>query len=201
MKQYLKIALAAIIIAASGSPSATNLSFTGSLANDSAVPIFSFTLGSSSTVTVRTWSYAGGTNAAGTLIAAGGFDPIVSLFFGAGNSALLINASDDGLGVAVDPVTGFAHDSLLGPLVLPAGAYLVALSEFDNFANGPTFGDGFLGFSGVSPFDGRTGRYAVDILGLNLATVPEPATLALLAIGLAAVGSRRRRRSEIVVPN
>ena len=194
MKRFFRAAIAAAVLATSGvSALAANFSFTGNLAGDNAVELFSFTLAAPSDVTLRTWSYAGGTNAAGDLIAAGGFDPIVSLFFGAGSPALLIDANDDGLGVPVDPGTGFAFDSLLESFALPAGVYTVALSQFANFANGPTLGDGFLG-TGNLDFDGRTSAWALDILGPDsAASVPLPGTLALFMLGLAAAGVTRRR--------
>lgn len=194
MKRFLRAAIAAAFLAtSSASALAANISFSGNLAGDNDVALFSFTLAAPSDVALRTWSYAGGANAAGNLIAAGGFDPIVSLFSGSGSPALLIGANDDGIGVAVDPSTGNAFDSLLETFLLPAGLYTVALSEFDNFANGPTFGDGFLGAGNLN-FDGRTSAWALDILGVDSANVvPLPGTVALFMLGLAAVGATRRR--------
>jgi hypothetical protein len=197
MKQFLKAVIAAAILATSSvSALAANFSFSGNLAGDNDVAFLAFTLASPSDVTLRTWSYAGGTNAAGDLIAAGGFDPIVSLFYGTGGPALLIGANDDGLGVPIDPGTGFAYDSLLESFALPAGMYTVALSQFANFANGPTLGDGFLG-AGNFNFDGRTSAWALDILGADSASVPLPGTLALLMLGLAAARVTRRRPPRI----
>lgn len=194
MKRVLQIAVAALLAAAaSGSPSAlaANVSFAGDLAGDDSVQLFSFTLASDTVVTLRTWSYAGGTNAAGSSIAAGGFDPIVSLFSGLGPGAILIDASDDGAGVAVDPTTGDAFDSLLDSVALTAGSYTVALSQFANFANGPTLADGFLG-GGNLGFDGRSSAWALDLLGVDAAgQLPLPATLALALLGLAGIAAGR----------
>ena len=198
MKRLLTAAFAAAVLAAgSGAALAANVSFTGNLASDNDVQLFSFTLAADADVTLRTWSYAGGMNAGGSAIGAGGFDPIVSLFSGLGGAALLIGANDDGTGVAVDPSTGFAFDSLLEVLALPAGTYTVALSEFDNFANGPTLDDGFLG-NNVQGFDGRSAAWALDILGVDAASrIPEPTSLALALFGLAAAGAgaANRRRA------
>ena len=185
MKRFFMAAIAATVLATSSLPALGNLSLSGNLAGDNDVAFFTFALASTSDVTLRTWSYAGGTNALGNLIAAGGFDPIVSLFFGSGNPAILLDANDDGFGVAVDPSTGNAFDALLESFALPAGVYTVALTEFDNFANGPTLVDGFLGSSNLN-FDGRTSAWALDISVANGGTVPLPGTLALLVVGLAA---------------
>ncbi len=191
MKRFLKAALAAVVLAAgSASALAANLSFSGNLAGDNDVQLFSFTLAADSDVTLRTWSYAGGTNAAGSLIGAGGFDPIVSLFSGTGGTAVLIGANDDGVGVDVDPTTGFAFDSLLEVSSLPSGTYTVALTQFANFANGPSLDDGF-DSGGNSGFDGRTSAWALDILSVDTAiSIPAPGTLALAVLALAAVGTR-----------
>ena len=119
----------------------TNYSFTGNLANDDQVQFFTFSVAAPSTVVLRTWSYAGGTNAAGQLIAAGGFDPILALFDGSG---LRINQNDDGGGaVAADPVTGTHYDTYLSS-VLGAGNYTVSVSQYANFA-GSSLSDPFPG--------------------------------------------------------
>lgn len=199
MKRFLNAALAAAVLAAgSMSVRAADISFTGHLASDNDVQLFSFTLAASSDVTLRTWSYAGGMNAAGSLVSAGGFDPIVSLFFGSGATALLIGANDDGFGVAADPDTGLAFDSSLESAALPAGNYTVALTQVANFANGPTLGDGFLG-AGNSGFDGRSNAWALDILGVTAVTsIPEPATFLLTLLGLTALCGAPRRRRKVI---
>lgn len=64
-------------------------SFVGSL--DSSDPnsfaLFPVTLAAAGALHIQTWGYGGGINAAGTMIAGGGFDPYVSLFAGIGDSA------------------------------------------------------------------------------------------------------------------
>lgn len=200
MKRLLKTALVAAVLAAGSAPAlAANVSLTGDLSGGDGVQLFSFTLAGASNVMLRTWSYAGGINAAGDAVSAGGFDTIVSLFSGSGNSAILIDANDDGLGVATDPGTGLALDSLLDPpLALLAGIYTVALTQSSNFANGPTLADGFLGGASAT-FNGRTSHWALDLLGVDSANqIPLPSTLALALLGLAALGgiagARSRRR-------
>jgi hypothetical protein len=178
------------------------LDYLGSFTTDSQVQLFNFTVSSSSLVTIRTLGYAGGPDAYGFNIARGGFDPIVSLFNSAG---ALIAEQDDG-SPRVDSVTGAALDSLTS-LVLAAGVYRVALTEAFNFALGPTFADGFLetgqgNFTSIfgcaagrfcdATGNGRTGNYALEIVGVGV--VPEPATLVLLGLGFAALRGIRRKR-------
>src|SRR5262245_40873387 len=94
MCKWILAAVAASSLAAASAASADNFSFTGNLANDDAVQFFDFSVGSTSAVTLRTWSYAGGTNAAGQVIARGGFDPILSLYDLATGDRIGVN--DDG---------------------------------------------------------------------------------------------------------
>ena len=61
--------------------SANSFSYTGSFSNDSDVQLFDFSLAAdSSAVVINTLSVNGGLNVAGNLIAAGGFNPYLSLW-------------------------------------------------------------------------------------------------------------------------
>jgi hypothetical protein len=211
-----------------GVAAAGNFSFTGTWTQDDQLEIFQFTAPSAITL-LRTWGYAGGTNINGQLISAGGFDPILSVFDATGgllSSSLLIDQNNDGAGVATDGTTGSASDSLLLLNALnPGGIYILILSQYDNFANGPTYGDGFgrsgqgnftpgaFGCAGTDPFCDastaqRNGQWAVDISGVQSASdisnpggsgIPEPGTILLLATGLtslALLGRRRKTESK-----
>ena len=60
----------------------SSLSYTGTLASPESVFETTFTLTASDTITFQTWGFGGGTNAAGQVISAGGFDPLIALFNG-----------------------------------------------------------------------------------------------------------------------
>jgi hypothetical protein len=174
MKKYLLVVIFALCAVQSISAMAADFSFTGSLDNDDQVQLFDFTVGSISTVTMRTYSYAGGVNADGATIPAGGFDPILALFDAGEN---LIDQNDDGVGVPADPVTGSSYDTLLEVELTP-GNYTVAVSQYANFANGPTLSDGFAGSGTLGFVDSngatRTSAWAFDLLNVADAEVIEP---------------------------
>ena len=155
-------------------------SFVGTLTTANDVLQFNFTVSAESQITLRTYSYAGGTNAAGQQIASGGFDPILALFNAAGN---LINQNDDGgANVPADPNTGAHFDTFLQSL-LPAGTYTVTVMAYSNFANGPNLSDGF---QNDGDFYDRSPHFAFDVLGANTASGPgEVGPLTVVAFGRA----------------
>jgi hypothetical protein len=184
-----------------GSANATDFSFTGNFEDDNEVQEFHFVVADAvSDVTLRTWSYAGGTNAAGAEIAHGGFDPIVALFDG--STGNLIDQNDDGH-LVPDPVSGRSWDSFLTHQ-LPAGDYTATVTQYASFANGPSLANGFPGSSGTD-FASRDSHWALDILNVSSASIgdsyishtppiPEPESYALLLAGLGLVAFMARRR-------
>jgi hypothetical protein len=195
MKKFSLAALAATAMIALAAPAAAaDFSFVGTLANDDEVLLFNFNVGSTSLVTLRTYSYAGGTNAAGDTIARGGFDPILSLYNSAGER---IGQNDDGGFplVPFDSVSGNPWDTYFQSS-LAAGAYTVAVTQFENFAPNH-LSDPFPG-SGQSFFGGRDAHWAFDVLNVGDASqagaVPEPATWAMMIIGMGGIGGMIRRR-------
>ncbi len=132
---FALLAVARVLAAAPGS------SYTGTFAADDDKRIFYFSLSQAGAVTLQTWSYAGGLNAAGDNIPEGGFDPTLSVFDANGN--LIAVNQDGGCGtVAADSVTSFCWDSYLS-LTLPAGNYSAVLTQSANLPNGPTLAQSF----------------------------------------------------------
>jgi len=131
---------------------AASFSFTGTFTNDTDLQFFSFTLSNPTAgVALRTWSYSGGTNAAGHVIPSGGFEPYLNLYFSDGTE---MNPGSSGpctvpltgnpvANLLPDPVTGACGDvyyptteSFPGG-TWAAGTYTLVLSTFAN----PGIGD------------------------------------------------------------
>jgi hypothetical protein len=156
--------------------------------SDDEVVVFRITVPvGGSQVTARTLSYA-----------AGGFDPVLSLFGPVGPLFLLTLDDNSGSTCGLAPVCLDAEISTF----LPGGDYWIALTEADNFPNGPQFLDGF-SRAGEGNFTGgpftdflgnpRTGEFLVEISGVEAA--PEPRAPALAA--LAALWWLKRRRERL----
>ena len=100
MKTYLRliISLAAIAFVqpaeadtvSSCTTPAMGISCTGTLDTPEDVFLETFTLTGDNTITVQTYGFGGGTNAAGATIPAGGFDSLVALFSGPANNATIL---------------------------------------------------------------------------------------------------------------
>ena len=182
----------------SGSASAANFSFIGNLNQDDSMQEFNFEVeGAAREVTLRTWSFAGGTNAEGQVIKNGGFDPVVSLFNS--STGALVSFNDDS-GLVIDPLSGVAYDSLLATN-LSAGNYTATVTQFDSFPVGSSLADGFTG-TAAGNFNFRTLQWALDVSNVENATVgatyisqvPEPDSFAMLLAGLGLLGFMAKRK-------
>ncbi|MGI4845725.1 MAG: DVUA0089 family protein [Janthinobacterium lividum] len=200
------IALLLALCACVSSASAANISYTGEFTYDNDVKLFQFTVDTLSTVGLRTWSYAGGINAAGETIARGGFDPIVALFDAAGQ---LVAEQDDGgcRKVAADALTRQCWDINLS-IELAPGTYTASLQQYNNYHVSGNLADGFYyqdaqyrnfrnGF--VDEMDvKRNASWAFDLLNVSLpapADVPEPGSIWLVGAALAGLAALRRRKA------
>ena len=152
------------------------------------------------TIIIQTYGYGGssngnifsatGRNLAGTIISAGGFDPIVGLFSGpAGGGGARLAFNDDGTCGPRRGATdaGICFDSTIEITGLAAGTYTVSLTAFANFP--PTTETG--AYPGGGSFNGRTNAFAIDV-----ASVPEPMTFGLMGAGLLGLGLLRRRMKK-----
>lgn len=124
-----------------------NFSFTGAFDHDTDLQFFTFTLFNPTPgVALRTWSYAGGTNAAGEIIPDGGFEPYLNLYMadgtqmnpGAAGPCTVPPTGDPVADLLPDPTTGACADvyypttaSFPGG-IWAAGTYTLVLSMFAN---------------------------------------------------------------------
>ena len=179
------------------SVSAANLSFTGTLTGPDDFDLVTFSLTSPATVTIKTLSYAGGTNAAGAVIPSGGFDPIITLYPSGGGAYIATN-DDASVGQVPAAPNGLTRDSFI-QTPLGVGTYIVAVTQFANFpVVGGTLAQGFTG-GGTPNFGGLTNAWALDILNVSpQGGVPDAGatlTMLLLACGGLQLLSRRLGRS------
>jgi len=171
MKINVKFNLAIFIIALiPAAVRADSISYAGTLASSTDVVEETFTLASPATIGLQTWSFGGGTNAAGNLILPGGTDPFLGIFSGTGASAaILTDGWGNPYGTSLD-LSNYGSPNFLGcppaaALViggspqcadiamtltsLPAGTYTVILTDgqyipqavYDNGALGEGFND------------------------------------------------------------
>jgi hypothetical protein len=154
------------VMASSTVNASGTISIVGTFATPNDVYTKTFTITNFSDVNIQTWSYGGGTNAAGEVIPAGGFDPAITLFKGSGPDATMYDSNDDGnCPPGHAPPPNYCLDATLNEIGLTPGTYTLALTVAPNVANGGTLGNAFVGEgSFTDPFDDlRTKNFAVDI--------------------------------------
>ena len=211
MRTFFRVILISALAAAAASADA-NFSFTGTFSTDDQVQLFNLTLTSTVTdVIFQSLGYAGGTNAAGTTIAPGGFDTFFTWYDSSGNQ---IGTDNDGLNnegcVDVGSFNGACLDAYFTGTLTP-GSYTLALTESGNFPNG-SLSDGF-SQQGMGNFtasgtclvfcdtfgNASTGAWAVDIDNVasaapEAAPAPEPSAIVLTLAGLSLLVLARPRR-------
>ncbi len=203
LKSKLSLATAALLVAfvAQGAYAASiantklgtlsaNATKTGTLTDEAQVIEESFMLTSTTSLTVFTTSYGGGTNLDGTMTAAGGFQPMLTLYDSAGNYVMGEEVTSP---VAnTDAKTGLALDAYLKDSNLMPGGYIITLTDIFNqqSATATNLSDGFTGAGGPNFADvqgnARNGNYAVNLaITPSGTTAPEPATFWLILPALA----------------
>lgn len=155
--------------------SAETISYSGSLSDSTDTFLLPITLSQTDTLVFQTFGFGGGVNGNGGTIASGGFDPLLALFSGTGDSASIYNIGGDPnspAGTSDDlanfnsfagcPPAGLV-DIGTGPgsavcgdinmtVTLSAGTYTLLLADADYIPNallgsGTTLGDGFTDFT------------------------------------------------------
>ena len=201
--------------------SAGVLSETGTLSSPEDTFLIAINLATGGDVTLQTYGFGGGTNAAATVIPSGGFDSFVGLFSGTGDTAVFINGDSDILSnytsgcppagtVTVGSVPGQCGDVQLQFTGLAPGTYTVLLSDGEYLPNAVfevsgVLGDGFTDLTGgvfqtcadQSDCNNDTANWALDITepSGSAPSVPEPGAFGLAGLGLAfAAGASEVRR-------
>ncbi len=152
-------------------------SFTGSLANADAIASLPF-ISTGSQLRFQSYSYNGGTNAAGTVIPAGGFSPVLTIFNPNGTYFNEYAAAED----------------LNFTATLLPGNYQAVISATGRFFDFPNKTNISQGFDGSGEFFGRNANYAVDIVAVSSPTaIPEPSSfIGITLAGLSAFKLKRK---------
>jgi hypothetical protein len=165
-----------------------------------AAAVRDFHVGTASTMQGITFSYGGGTDGLGTVVAQGGFEPYLSLFDSSGDFlASTFLGTTCPPGAQTNTTSHQCFDVLLDGGTLVTGDYQIALSAYENLSLAENLGAGTLtdGFTGLGNLAaGEDLHYAFDvILTPQGGAVPEPspAWLYLGALITACVHARKQK--------
>lgn len=199
--------ITSITLAAGVASAATN-SETGAFSNPENVDTFVFTLTTGGDISVQTFGFGGGVNAAGTAIPAGGFDSFVGIFAGTPRGgAEFLSGDSDVLSdytpgcppagtVTIGSVPGQCGDVSLELDGLPPGDYTVLLTDGSYipeavFESSPGYlSDGFVDLTGgvfqtcydANDCNNDSANWALDItVPDSTPAVPEPSSFWLAA--------------------
>jgi hypothetical protein len=179
-----------------------SLSLTGALNNTEASFSVPVTLVTTGTINLQTYGFGGGTNAAGSVIPAGGFDPFVGLFEGTGSTAAFLDGTSDIL-TNYSPGCPPAGTRTIGSIPdqcgdvniqiagLSPGIYTVLLTDGEYVPNAvfeaspALLGDGFTDFTGgvfqtcydTDDCNTDTANWTLDITAPAGSTVPTPSSV------------------------
>ncbi|MHC5112515.1 MAG: hypothetical protein ACYTHJ_21865, partial [Planctomycetota bacterium] len=164
----------------------SGISIEGTFTADGQSQAFDFSLPtdvtSADTLYFRTWSHSGGTNLAGDVIPAGGFDPSLTLI---NSIPTVVGQVDDGTGISgnfdslLDFNTTYANTNPPGialPDPLPAGDYRLVLNQRSNTLSGrnpnwaidlvaPKLSLDFNADTNIGPLAGSPGMSKVTVQG------------------------------------
>ena len=183
--KFLKAAFVGTILTISSLSHAALINFTGELASISDFTITEFTVNTDSQVRGWTDSFRSGV----------GFDPIVALWSSDGSWLLTVDDNS-----SINPATQTYYDSGFSR-ELSAGTYFFTMSIFSNFpdqSGNVLISNPFTGSGGPL----MDGQYSVWLDGVDTAqtttseAVPEPSTLAILALGMIGLASRRFKKQS-----
>jgi hypothetical protein len=217
----MKLYILAPAILLAGSAFADTVSYTGTLSSPEDTWETDATLSSAGTLTLQTWGFGGGTNAAGTVISSGGFDPFVGVFDSSGDliegtSDVLSNyTSFTGCPPAGLVIIGSVPDNcgdITMSLALAAGTYTVLLSNAEYIPNAifdsPSYGnvsEGFTDFTGgafqtcadLNNCNNDSANWALDVTTpTSVTATPEPGSLAECGLGLMAIAATWKLKKE-----